>query len=429
VSKPFESSPTPGYSASSASSAIASPFNGLARITKSLAVLAIGGLASIGFGVFAPAASAQQSQSTLFSSTPPTLPTPPTSPTSPAQTVTGVKLASLRAAGPKHTYEATVSDTDGLPVDGAELDLGGLQADPDIRVPTTAMIPSGVSGSYRATIEFPSDGEWMLVVRVHTPTQAVELFTETVVGAGVLPSHVDAASTPSRRALRAADPSFAARYNPAAGEASGPTSQDLTATHSSTNTVLDQATGHRATAESTQGLDVSNTIVVLAHSAAAGAWLLAVLGLVFANRVSPETAKNAVFQFVAHRYTHLAGGGLATVTVTGLIVSLKASAGLAHPKQLAATNLGIAYLAVFGLKLVLVAGGILTSWRIGTLLPTSRQFVLRNRLASAGAMANEDPAAIPNVRTIFRLAETNLILAVSIIGCVGILGQLHHAIH
>ena len=152
------------------------------------------------------------------------------------------------------------------------------------------------------------------------------------------------------------------------------------------------------------------------------------LGLAFANRVSSSSAQNAVFQFVAQRYALLAGGGLATVAVTGLIVSLKASAGLRHPTQLAETNLGSAYLAVFGLKMVLVAGGIITSWRIGSLMPTARQFILRNRLASAGALANDDPNAIPNTRRIFRLAETNLILAVAIIGCVGVLGQLHHAI-
>jgi hypothetical protein len=262
-------------------------------------------------------------------------------------------------------------------------------------------------------------------VRVHAPSQAVELFTETITGAGGLRSHSDAANSPSRRALRAADPTFSARYDPASnGTNNGSTAQLLVAHDEGSSTLVNE-TRH---VEPSQGFDMATTIVVMTHAAAAGAWLLAVLGLVFANRLKRTDAQNTVLEFVAARYAQMAGFGLAIVAATGLIVSLKASAGLRQPSQLAATNLGIAYLAVFGLKMVLVVGAMITSWRIGLLMPTTRQFSVRNRLASVGAMANEDPDSLPNVRTIFRLAETNLILAVAIIGCVAILGQLHHAI-
>jgi hypothetical protein len=344
------------------------------------------------------------------------------------QTVTGVRLALLRVDGAKHTYEATISDHNGGPVDGVDLDLGALQADPDIRVTTTPMTPAAAQGTYQVSIVFPADGDWMLVVRVHAPSKAVELFTETVVGASSSPSHLEVQNSPSRRALRAADPTFNARYNPVAAGPTG-SSLELASIHQEgLNTTFANAGSTPIHNETSHGFDLSSTIIVVVHSAAAGAWLLAVLGLAFANRVNAPSAQTAIFQFVAQRYAVLAGGGLATVALTGLIVSLKVSAGLAHPSQLAATNLGVAYLAIFGLKMVLVAGGIVTSWRIGLLMPTARQFNLRNRLASVGAMANDDPTTIPNTRNIFRLAETNLILGLAIIGCVGVLGQLHHAI-
>ncbi len=342
-----------------------------------------------------------------------------------SQVVTGVRLSETGTFGSTHTYEVLVSDRDGTPVVGAELDIGGLQADPDVRVPTTAASPTSVPGSYQVSIAFPADGDWMLVVRVHSPTQAVELFTETITGAGGLPSHSDAANSPSRRALRAADPTFNARYSPSTNGNAGTQSPQFLASHDATNSSFASETLHDTT---THSFDLSSTVIVLFHAAGAGAWLVAVLGLVFANRLKVATVQNALLHFVARRYSQLAGGGLAVVTVTGLIVSLKASAGLAHPERLANTNLGIAYLAVFGLKMVLVAGAMFTSRRIGVLMPTSRQFSRHKRLASVGAMANESPDAVPNVRAIFRLAETNMILAVTIIGCVAILGQLHHAI-
>ncbi len=385
---------------------------------KRLSVVALGPLLVLQIGLLSPTATSAATPSvTNQSNSATSVPE--------IQIVTGVRLSSTETNGNTHTYEVLVSDRNGNPIDGAELDLGALQADPDIRVPTTALSPSGIRGSYRVSIAFPADGDWMLVVRVHAPTKAVELFTETISGAGGLPSHSAAANSPSRRALRAADPTFNARYNPSlagTGFASSAQSGDV---HDIQSSSITNDTLHNGSAP---GLDLSTTVVVLVHSAAAGAWVLAILGLVLANRIKPAHAQGAVLQFVAQRYTQLAGGGLAIVTLTGLISALRASAGLANPKELASTNLGIAYLAVFGLKMVLVAGGILTSWRIGRLMPTKHQFLLRNRLASVGAMANEDPDAIPNVRTIFRLAETNMILAVAIIGCVAVLGQLHHGI-
>ena len=109
-----------------------------------LSIIALGPLLVLQIGLLPPTATASTQM-------------PPTAPVQESQTVTGVRLSPTESNGNKHTYEVLVSDRNGTPVNGAELDLGALQADPDIRVPTTAMLPSGVAGSYRVTIEFPSD--------------------------------------------------------------------------------------------------------------------------------------------------------------------------------------------------------------------------------------------------------------------------------
>jgi hypothetical protein len=173
-------------------------------LQKALPLLAVPGLftaALVGGAVAAGPASAA------------TQPATATAPTAPVK-VTGVKLTTGTGSGSTRTYEATVFDSTGAPVANADLDLGGLGADPDLRVPTTPMKATATPGTYAATVTYPADGDWVLVVRVHRPSQDVELFSENIVGAGAAPSHHDLSASPSRRAVIAADPTFYQRYDP-----------------------------------------------------------------------------------------------------------------------------------------------------------------------------------------------------------------------
>ena len=58
-----------------------------------------------------------------------------------------------------------------------------------------------------------------------------------------------------------------------------------------------------------------------------------------------------------------------------------ASAGLRHPSQLLNTRLGTAYVAVFALKMVLVLGSLITTWRLGRLLPTPARLLATPRVS------------------------------------------------
>ena len=124
----------------------------------------------------------------------------------------------------------------------------------------------------------------------------------------------------------------------------------------------------------------------------------------------------------------LALGGLLLVTVTGIQNVVSASPGLTRPRDLLNTTIGTAYLCVFALKMVAVFACVVTTLRIRRLLPTRPQFAAYYRLSSAGAMVNDDEPKPTNLALVYKLAETNAILAASIIGCVAVLGQLHQAI-
>ena len=338
-------------------------------------------------------------------------------------TVTGVRLETSHDAAGNYTYTATVVDANGTAVQGASLDIGGLAADPDIRLPTTDMTVTKDPKQYSATVRFPAKGDWMLVVRVHEPTQLVDVFTERIDAAPIAGSHHDLASNPAKRAVLANDPTFYDRYDPY-----NPVPGMSTGSLGSTEAGTDPGHAHGAgvvAGEATvaHGFDFSVTALVVLHSAAAVAWLLSVGILALANRFGPGSGRNEAIHFVSQRYRLLAGGGMLAAVLTGVVMAQKASAGVLHPTRLLASPLGTAYLAVFAVKMLLVAVSFVTTLRLGRILAPRSALVRRPVLASLGAAADDGPD-----RRVLVLAELNLVSAALIMACVAVLGQLHHAL-
>jgi hypothetical protein len=323
-----------------------------------------------------------------------------------------VRLREVTSRGATHTYEVLLADGSGSPIRGADLDLGGLGADPDLRVATTAL--KETNAGYQATVTYPADGDWVLVVRVHTPVSRVELFTTKIVGAGQALVGHGAAASPSRRAVLTQDPTFFDRYTPGGYRADG----------SSTSSPHLASEAHEV---ASLPLDLVGLVAMIAHSLGALAWIIAVLGLALAGRLDQGPARRAVVAFVAERYQLLAGGGLAVVTFTGLENVQHSSPGLLHPSQLLATRLGSTYLAFFVFKMLVVVASMVTTWKIGRLLPSPVRLARQSRLASVGAMANDELTIGPG--SLFRLAEINTVFAGAIIASVSVLGQLHHLLH
>jgi hypothetical protein len=333
------------------------------------------------------------------------------------QKVMTVRLTKGDGVGAQRTYEAEVLDGTGNLIPNATLDIGGLADNPDLRVPTIAMKATVADPNhYRATVTFPADGDWVLVVRVHKPTQAVELFTEAITGTGQTGNAGHANPSPSRRAVINADPTFFDRYSP--GGVKTGLEAGTSVAHS--GAAVDQTD---------EAFSIGTPIIALVHSFGALAWIVAVLGLVLANRIGSGAARTEITKFIARRYRLLAGGGLVAVVLTGPYMVIEASAGLNHPTELLQSNLGTAYLAIFACKLVLVGGSLLTTWRIQKCLPTTEQFRKHGALASVGSMANDDMSAYhPTTARAFRLAEANAQIGAVILGCVVLLGQLHHVL-
>ena len=271
--------------------------------------------------------------------------------------VTGVRLESRHDDAGNYTYTATVVDADGVAVRGASLDIGGLSDDPDVRLTTRDMKVTTDPSSYAATVQFPSQGDWMLVVRVHEPSQLVDVFTERVDNAPASASHHGLESNPAKRAVVALDPTFYDRYNP-----SNPTPGSASAASSGATIATDLSHGHDGTvtaattgaAGSGHPFDLSVAAMALLHSAAALAWLLSVAVLALANRFGPGNARNEAIRFLSRRYSLLAGGGMVAAMLTGVVMAQEASAGILHPSRLLASALGTAYLAVFAVKMLLV---------------------------------------------------------------------------
>ena len=171
------------------------------------------------------------------------------------------------------------------------------------------------------------------------------------------------------------------------------------------------------------GFDLSVTAMVLLHSAAAVAWLLSVAVLALANRFGPGSARNEAVRFVSQRYRLLAGGGMLASLLTGVVMAQSASAGVLHPSRLLATATGTAYLAVFALKMLLVGVSLVTTLRLGRILAPRGLVLPRPVLASLSAAADDAPD-----HRVLALAELNLVTGALIVGCVTVLGQLHHAL-
>ena len=328
-------------------------------------------------------------------------------------------LREVAGSGDERTFEADLR-VGGEPVAGADIDIGGLGNNPDLRVPTQSMGRAGAA--YRATLKFSSGGDWVLVVRAHAPVLIVELFTVKINGVP-LADHAAASATPSRRTLRRLEGTEAL-----AGDA-----------------------GHGApsviTGIAPRTFDLEATLIRALHSLGAVAWLISVLGLVLANRLGPGWGRDQLTSFIAQRYTVLAGVGLGVVVLTGLINMQRSSAGLLRPTELLRSGLGTAYLCVFAVKMVAAVASLLTSARIGRLL-SGRGYGTRS-VASAFAPTSfavtafpaeavpgtVTPSAAPPTMTastqakLYRLAETNVAIGAFILVAVAILGQLHPLLH
>jgi hypothetical protein len=332
-----------------------------------------------------------------------------------------VQLQSVENGGNTRTYIASVLDDQGSAIANVDLDLGGLSADPDLRIPTIQMTASDPPTAYQANVTIPADGDWVIVVRVHTPTQLVQLFTDHIEGTGTAAAHHGGALDASRRAVLAADPTFFQRYNPAVGNGSLPAAT----AEAATTPVLVSTSHHdgRGTDEvGSLGLDAVGVVAMLVHSIGALAWMIAILGLVVANRVGPGLGRNELFDLIARRYRLLAGGGLLVVAVTGAINVQKSSAGLTHPSELVQTNIGMAYLALFGFKMALYGASLMTTYRIDRILQEP------SRLSCTPTGSIMTMVGVNRAKA-FRLAETNALLGGAILVSVALLGQLHHVLH
>ncbi len=336
----------------------------------------------------------------------------------PAHRAVQVELQSIDYGGDKRTYIAAVFDETHHEIANADLDLGGLSADPDLRVPTVAMKRTGNDQTYRALVSIPADGDWVIVIRVHAPTQLVQLFTDHIEGTGTAASHHGSALDPSRRAVLAADPTFFQRYNPSVGTGT------LTNTGQTTPAQSLHHDGSSVTEASSTSLDPVGIVAMTAHSAGALAWMIAILGLVIANRVGPGLGRNELFDLISARYRLLAGGGLLVLAITGMINVQKNTPGLTNPRALMQTNLGTAYVALFGFKMVLFVASLITTHRIDRLLtydtPSSISVVVNGSITTARS---------ENKVKAFRLAETNALLGGAILLSVALLGQIHHVLH
>jgi hypothetical protein len=330
-----------------------------------------------------------------------------------SQRATTVQLRSINVRGATRTYVATVLDDQGDFIPNADLDLGALGTDPDLRVTTTPMRLSATDKSYNVTVTFPENGDWVIVVRVHAPTQLVELFTEAITGS-TSSDDSHGSSTFSRAALLRADPTFFDRYSPTKS-----ISADL---HSSSEGVTIAEPFHSPQIDTSARLDPVALGATLMHTGGAVAWLLAILGLVVANRVGPGVARHQLIGLVWSRYRLFAGGGLVVVMATGLINVDKNSPGLLRANELVTSNLGITYLAIFGFKMAVVVASIVTTYRIDQLLAHGAPLPVTSGSSFSGAFLNS------HVK-VMELAERNALFGGAILVSVALLSQIHRLLH
>jgi hypothetical protein len=316
---------------------------------------------------------------------------------------------------------------DGKPVTDANMDIGGMGADPDLRVPNTQLEPiKGQPGRYTATLDYPASATWVLTIRSGGSLNQVDLFTEEITGVADITGGHD---SPSRRALRAIDPQFGARYDPSRLTPGEPLTAAEQAAYNA-NAAVNHGGGAASTSHVTY--DVNGNVVPtkfdpmlllwsFVHTLGAATWALTVFGLVVANRVGIGATRARLVGIISQRYFLLAAGGLSAVLLSGVTLAKNSPLGPGLV-ELKATGLGLAYLLVFTAKMTLVGAAMITSARIGVML--RRMPAPAWRLRSLAAAANDDDAA-----KVLKLAEANAVFVVLILGCVVALNNLHHLIH
>lgn len=330
-------------------------------------------------------------------------------------------------SGPTRMYRATVFDTLGRPVKDAVLDIGGLSDDPDVRVATKPMIAFSATAA-QATVVYPAPGPWVVVVRVHAPSQYVHLGSENITGVA---EPVAAHNTPSRQALQAISPNLGAR---------------LTAAQNGTAVVLRD--GHTATgvgfadhALSTSNLNASATVNGLAedvgfallHLVGVALWLLAVGSVALAGRAGNGALGSRLLAWITPRYALLAGGGLAVVVITGLANLRRSAPDGLFDGTITSTNVGRLYVGALALKMGLVAASALTSFRLGSRLRLGPRLEsshgpghLYVGAAQAGAVSHGGGLTDA---LLAKLAVRNVVFAAAIIGCVNVMNQASHLLH
>jgi hypothetical protein len=352
--------------------------------------------------------------------------------------VASVQLRSTAGTNGQRTYIADLRDSAGSPVTSATLDIGGLGTDPDLRITTTPMKLFPADQSFRATVNVPANGDWVLVVRVHKPSTMVELFTERIegiTGLGVEGSGHSGSGSYSQKGLLTADPTFFDRYQGmgSAPATAGADSSLVAKRHTDAYNVRNLAEGARET--DTQ-LNMIGVAASTFHSLAALVWITAILGLMLAGKVGSSSLRSELVNIISSKYHLLAGGGLLVVGITGVMNIEHNSPGLLQPTELVQTNLGMAYLAVFGFKIALFIASLITTLQIGKLI--------RGTLQNSGTLFSPQGGAIGAGVTfttriyaiqveaqsrVFHLARTNALLAGAIVIAVTVLNQLHRLIH
>lgn len=337
-------------------------------------------------------------------------------------------------SGPTRMYRATVFDTLGRPVKDAVLDIGGLSGDPDVRVATKPMTAISATAT-QATVAYPAPGPWVVVVRVHAPSQYVHLGSENITGVA---EPVAAHNTPSRQALQAISPNLGAR---------------LTAAQNGTAVVLGD--GHTAAGvgfadhalNTSAALYASATVNGLAeevgfallHLLGVASWLLAVGSVALAGRAGNSAFGSRLLAWITPRYSLLAGGGLAVVVITGLANLRRSAPDGLFDGTVTSTNVGRLYVGALALKMGLVAASVLTSFRLGSRLRSGSRPQLGSRLesshgpshlyvgaAQAGTISHG--AGLADA-LLAKLAVRNVVFAAAIIGCVNVMNQASHLLH
>ncbi len=322
---------------------------------------------------------------------------------------------SIRDEGPTRTYRATAYDKQGRPVKGAVLDIAGLSDDPDVRVATKPMVAISAT-SAQATVTYPAPGSWVVVVRVHAPSQYVHLGSEDITGVA---ESVAAHNTPSRQALEAISPNLGARLT----AAQNGTAVAVGTGHSAAVAVADDHELNSATGVTSLAEDIGFSIL---HLLGVSSWLLAIGAVAMAGRAGAFGFGPKLLGWITPRYAMLAGGGLAVVVITGIANLRRSGPEALFDGTITGTNVGRVYVGALALKMGLVAASALTSLTLG------RRLISADR-AGTGFTLNVHQATVGYTGVIdaslSRLALRNVAFAAGIVGCVNVMNQASHLLH